>query len=144
VADVVDRTVKSDSGADLVGSAQRPQIAAIAQIATPGADQAGVVLAVQVDQADLEGVELDVAVDGPAAVFFVTLQAVPVGGAFVTTDDVIGTGNTPVGGIIADVTRVGRAGGLVGVVDAAAGGSGAAGGNGVTAASIGGAELEAA
>src|SRR5690606_17423273 len=59
-------------------------------------------------------------------------------------DDVIGTGNTPVGGIIADVTRVGRAGGLVGVVDAAAGGSGAAGGNGVTAASIGGAELEAA
>src|SRR5690606_12008182 len=71
VADVVDRTVKSDSGADLVGSAQRPQIAAIAQIATPGADQAGVVLAVQVDQADLEGVELDVAVDGPAAVFFV-------------------------------------------------------------------------
>src|SRR5690606_15790320 len=80
--------------------------------------------------------------------------AVPVGGASsavaATANDVIGTGNAPVGGVIGQVGRVGLAGGLVVVVDAAIGvGRACSARNGgvaraITSTSVGSTELEAA
>src|SRR5690606_32155814 len=98
-AHVVNSAVEFDSRANLVARVKCPEVTAIAQGGT-GSRNCGVdtsvVLTVQVNEADFGVTELDVAVDVPAAVFFVAGEAVPVGGySFAAAfDDVVSTGDT--------------------------------------------------